>query len=194
MFYKESKNFLNEDELKIVNEYILSSHLPWYYQPAATKNRFPFFSHTIIKRLCDTNKEQPIPNSNIFTFFNQIFMRFCKNHNIKVKKITRACLNLIYPYYNNKYLTSDPHIDHEFKHKIFMIYLNTVSGDTIIYDKKYQYKKQSFYIEKIKKSFNILKLIKPEIGKCVCWNGEYYHAASFPKEENRRIVLVITFI
>jgi len=195
MFYKESKNFLNKEELKIINEYILSCNFPWYYQLAATKNRFPFFNHTLINRIYNIDKEQPIQNSNIFPFFNEIFIRFCKYHNIKIKKITRACLNLLYPYNDNKYLSSDPHIDHEFKHKIFMLYLNTVSGDTLIYNKKYQYKKRSFYIEKIKKSFNILKSINPEIGKCVCWDGEYYHAASFPKEEgSRRIVLVLTFI
>ena len=76
-----------------------------------------------------------------------------------------------------------------------MLYLNTIEGNTIVYDKKYVNKKQftTMPLEKIKKPLKKIKEIKPERGKAVCWNGSYYHAAGFPKE-GRRVVAVITFV
>jgi hypothetical protein len=187
MFYKENKNFLNKEELDMVNNVILTNNFPWYFNPAATTDKFPFFSHTIVDRY-DPNKEELKINSNMFEFFNNILTRFCVDNKIKVKKITRMSLNLTYP--NCKYKSGDPHVDHDFNHKSIMIYLNKTNGDTIIYDKKFNGEN----ILDINKNLKIKKLIKPEVGKVVCWDGDYYHAATYPKLNNRRVVLVSTFI
>jgi ABC-type uncharacterized transport system substrate-binding protein len=71
-----------------------------------------------------------------------------------------------------------------------MIYLNNTDGETIVYDKRFDNKNSLLLSHKMK----ILKTIKPELYKIVCWDGSYYHAATYPKDNNRRVVFVATFI
>jgi hypothetical protein len=186
-FFKEEKNFLNKEELEVINQNVLGCDFPWYYVPVATTDKFQCFSHVLIHRY-DPNNEEPIENSSITGLFVKILKRFCKKHKIKINKITRGTINLTS--HHNKYQSGDPHVDHKFKHKSFIVYLNDAVGDTIIYDKKYDGKELLNINEKIP----IFKNIKPEVGKAICWDGEYYHAASYPKEGKRRVVLVMTFI
>jgi len=195
LFYKEQKNFLTKEELKVVNEYVLGENFPWYFQPAATTDKFPFFSHGLYWRYDVFTKQEPTENSQIVSFFKPILMRFCEKEKIKVNKIARGCIN--FSYYHGVHLSGDPHVDHEHDHKVFMLYLNDVDGDTLIYDKINKSKNPDDCIiplENIKEPFKILKKIKPEQGKAVCWDGKYFHAASFCPQGKRRIVLVITFI
>jgi hypothetical protein len=186
-FFTEEKNFLNKEELEIINQSVLGRDFPWYYVPAATTDKFQCFSHVLIHRY-DPNNGDPVENSSITSFFVQILKRFCKKHKIKINKITRGTINLTS--HHNEYQSGDPHVDHLFKHKSFIIYLNDAVGDTIIYDKKYDGRE----LLDINEKTPIFKKIKPESGKAICWDGEYYHAASYPKEGKRRIVLVMTFI
>jgi hypothetical protein len=191
LFYKEEKNFLTKKELKVINEYILGDNFPWFFQKCATTEKFPFFSHGLYSRY-DVFKEEPTENSKITSFFKPIIHRFCKKQNINIKKIARGCLNL--SYYRGIYLSGDPHVDHEYDHKVLMIYLNDSSGDTLIYDKINTSNKCVIPLEEIKTPMKIIKKIKPEQGKVVCWDGNYFHAASFCKPSEIRAVLVITFI
>ena len=174
----------------MINKAVLGPDFPWYYQPISTTEKFPFFSHGLIQRY-DHVKEEPQSNSRTLPVFMDILQRFCSSHKIKVKKITRACLNLV-QYRGQKYKTTDPHVDHEFKHKVFMVYLTNSTGSTLIFDSTY--KKNQNKKSKSLTKFKILKEIKPEAGKAVCWDGKQYHAACFPKPGTRRVVLVMTFI
>jgi hypothetical protein len=192
MFYKETKNILTKEELDTVNNGILGNDFPWYYQKLSTTEKFPFFSHGLIQRY-DHLKEEPKSNSDVLSFFTNIFKRFCEQHKIKVKKVTRGCMNLVQ--YRGDYKTTDPHVDHEFNHKVFMLYLNDSDGDTKIYKDVYKKIYKGNCVKDIDKyELKILKEITPEQGKAVCWDGKYYHAASFPKPGTRRIVVVFTFI
>jgi hypothetical protein len=192
MFYKEEKKFLTKKELKVVNEYILSNNFPWFFQKAATTEKFPFFSHGLYRRY-DVFNEEPVENSEIVSFFKPMLMRFCKLKKIKINKIARGTLNL--SYHHGTYASGDPHVDHEYNHKVFMIYLNNVEGETLIYDKVNKNEKKFIIpIEEIKTPMKIIKKIKPEQGKAVCWDGNYFHAATFCPPGKRRVVLVFTFI
>lgn len=82
------------------------------------------------------------------------------------------------------------HVDHDFKHKVIMIYLNDTDGETIVYNKKFDNKNRLILSDKL----DIIKNIKPELYKIVCWDGSYYHAATYPKNNNRRVAFVATFI
>ena len=187
-----SKNFLNKEELSVINNDILENNFPWYTEPNVIgPTGFPFLSHTLIKR-CDDD-QKPIPNSDYYFFFKKIIDRFFKINNIKVKKITRACLNL--NFCNTKYRFISPHVDHSFKHNVLMIYLKNSSGNTLIFDKKY--KKGSTVIDinlpKIKK-LKIIHNIKPEQGKIIMFNGSHFHTYEFCKYNEFRVVGVFTFI
>ena len=186
MFYKESKNFLKKEEISFINNSILDNNFPWYYQPAATTDECPVYTHTIIHRY-DIEKEKPNINSNIYPIFEEIVLRFCKKHKIKFNVFTRASVNSIS--FNKKEINV-PHVDHDFKHKVLMIYLNDTEGDTIVFNKKYDDKNNLI----LSKKLPILRKINPEPYKIVCWDGDYYHAATYPKLKNRRVVFVSTFI
>ena len=192
MFYKETKNILTKEDLDTLNKSVLTNNFPWYYQLISTTEKFPFFSHGLIQRY-DHIKKEPVSNSNVFPFFLNILKRFCAQHKIKIKKITRACMNLVV-HRGDNYENTDPHVDHEFKHKVFMLYLNDAEGNTKIFNEVYKKSYKGNCIKDVDKKYTILKTIKPEQGKAVCWDGKYYHAASFPKPGTRRIVLVFTFI
>jgi hypothetical protein len=75
-----------------------------------------------------------------------------------------------------------------------MLYLNDVEGDTKIYNEVYKKSYKGNCVKDVDKKYTVLKTIRPEQGKAVCWDGKYYHAASFPKPGTRRIVVVFTFI
>jgi len=186
MFYKESKKFLNKEEINIIQNNILDINFPWFYHQSSTTKDCPVYTHTLVHRY-DIEKEDPIVNSKVFSIFENIVLRFCKKQKIKFKKFTRAAINSIS---FNKIKTVAAHIDHDFKHKVIMVYLNNTDGDTIIYDKKFNGKDRIISSSKL----NIFKKIKPELYKVVCWNGDYYHAATYPKTNNRRVVFVATFI
>ena len=152
MFYKESKNLLNQKEIKFIKNNILETNFPWYYHQAATTKECPVYTHTLIHRY-NINKEKPVINSNVFSFFEKIVLRFCKKHSIKIKAFTRATLNSIS---FNKMKKGVAHVDHDFKHKVIMVYLNNTDGETIIYNKKFDNKNTLIFSNKLK----ILKTIK----------------------------------
>ena len=54
----------------------------------------PVYTHTLIHRY-NINEEKPVINSNVFSFFEKIILKFCKKHGIKIKTFTRATLNSI---------------------------------------------------------------------------------------------------
>ena len=187
-----TENFLNKEELSIINNEILENNFPWYVEPNVIGSTgFPFLSHNLINR-CD-NGEEPIPNSDYYSFFKKIIDRYCKTNNIKFKKLTRACLNL--NFCNTKYDFISPHVDHIFKHNVLMIYLKDSSGNTLIFDKNYKNGNTVIDIDlpEIKK-LEIAHKIKPEQGKTIMFDGSYFHTYEFCKHNESRVVGVFTFI
>tara|TARA_R100001509_G_C4760579_1_gene179588 strand:- start:55 stop:627 length:573 start_codon:yes stop_codon:yes gene_type:complete len=187
-----SKNFLNKEELSVINNEILKKDFPWYInENVLGPTGFPLLSHTLVKRYDDG--QEPIPNSNYYFLFKNIIDRFCKIHDIKFKKFTRAAINL--SFCNTKYPFVSPHVDHRFNHKLIIVYLNNSSGNTLIFNKKY--KKGDTLIDinlpKIKK-LKILHKIKPEQGKVMICDGSYFHTYEFCKHDELRVVGVFTFI
>jgi len=194
LFYKESKNFFTKKEKEFIyNNVVHTADFPWYRFAQATSEKFPFYGHVLIRRY-NVKTEKPVINSDIYLFFYEIFKRFCKKHKIKHKQITRAIINSIT--YHGKYQNTDPHIDHDFNHKILMMYLNNTSGDTIIYDKKFYPGGLTILPidETSKRPMKELKRVSPELGKVMCVDGKHFHAGSFPEPGDRRVVVVFTFI
>lgn len=172
----EVKNFLMGDEISFIDSEILSDHVPWHYDKISTSERFPFFKHTIITR-AETESSVTEIVSPLHDFFTNIQIRFCETYDINIKKIYRQCLNLTFPCEDFEH--GDPHVDHNFKHKNMIIYLNDdyEMGETLFFNKHGK----------------IIGEVKPEKGKIVCFDGSIFHSIKWiPK--GRRIVFVSTFI
>jgi len=171
MFYKESINFLSEEQKEFLNLFCSQkSSIPFYWRPNAAKenDNGHHFIHNII------NKDTGYYNNPNKIYFEKILNSFAKEQKFKIKEIFRCAIN--YTFYNGKIDKVPVHIDHIYKHKQLLIYLNDSTGDTVVLDKK----------EKP------LKIIKPEKFKGVCFNClPHYHY--FPINGIRK-VLVYTFL
>ena len=186
-----SKNFLNKEELSIIDNEILQNTFPWYHFDSYLGRRiFPMVTHTLVKR-CD-NGEEPVPNAKYYYLFENIVKRFCKQHDVSFNRFTRAALN--FSMSNSKYSFVCPHVDFTFKHKLLIIYLEDTSGDTIIFDKKYTKGKVVIDIESPRvKKLKVLKRIKPERGKVMMCDGLHFHSFGFCKHDQLRRIGVFTF-
>ena len=92
-------------------------------------------------------------------------------NNLNIKSLLRARLNL-YPK-TSKTIKHAYHVDYKFKHMSTVFFLNTNNG---------------FLFFK-----NPSKKIKPEINKCVIFNGDHYHCSSSCTDKSNRITLNINY-
>jgi len=174
---------ISRSDLTIIDKEILNNtHFPWYWLEKPVTEEYPCMSHVIIPRYNYKTNEGFVVNSPSFDFFKSVFNKFCKSKKIKVNRILRAQLNLIW---NFKGTYSVPHVDHDFKHKICIMYLNDCTeGSTFLFKEKHP----------LDKGKNIAKEIKSKKGKIVIFPGENLHASGFPKKENeRRMICIISF-
>ena len=162
-------------ELKLFEE-INSIDFPWFKSPSVYGSKHYCFFHSLMMRTDVENQTVGNPgdiNSIYYPHFENIFLKFCKQNNIEVKKIFRASLNLTC-YHED--LHSNIHVDHVYPHRNFIMYLSEASGDTYIYD------------ESVQTMFSI----SPKLHKAIIFDG-VPHAQGFCKMDEVRIVLVFTF-
>jgi hypothetical protein len=144
-----------------------------FFLARSTPNRQALV-HTLLMREDMVSKTSRV-NSTYFDFFLTIFRDFCIDHNIKVKQLLRASVNYSINYPG---LICEPHVDHQFDHCNFLLYLtNCKGGNTIIYDD----------------DGNIIKSIPPEKFKAIIFPGLKHAIEEFEPGESRFIV-VFTFI
>lgn len=158
----------SEEELDFL-QHVLSDKFPWFkgYDSPAESNRLPMFCHELRKRTGEIN-------SSAYDICEKIFLKFCQQNNIPVKRTFRAAINLNI---HHEGVHTFIHRDHEFEHKNFIMYLSQASGDTYIFDD----------------DENVIARIKPELYKGLVFGG-LKHAAGFCKVEEYRYILVFTFI
>jgi hypothetical protein len=118
MTYEVIDNFLPEGEFKAIVEAITGSYFPWYtkIEGIAYGNDFSdkYFSHLLY--------ENSRPNSDYFGTLNPILTK------IKAKALIRAKANLYTR--NTKLVEHGKHVDFNYPHKAFILYLNTNNGFT----------------------------------------------------------------
>ena len=176
MFFVEDFCVLNDKQKEFLNSVVdpKGINFPFYLGPS-TDNR-KSFAHGLIKRdeIPPYNNQGEIISEYYFTFYD-IFNNFCRSHGINVRKVLRAAVNYSI-YYDG--LVCEPHVDHNFDHCNFLMYLtNCNGGNTVIYDE----------------DGKVIKLIPPEKFKVVVFNGLKHAIERFEPGEDR-IVLVFTFI
>ena len=170
-------------ELNFLTNTLYSPNFPWFRNIdvegmdnllGETNNEQYYFSHNLMGRDPTKTARMGIVNSPHYITCEQIFKNFCRENNIKVKTIFRASLNLTF---HAEKLHSAIHVDHNFEHKNFIMYLSDSFGDTFIFDEKY----------------NLVTSVKPELYKGIVFDG-LPHAQGFCKAGDMRQVLVFTFI
>lgn len=172
-FYYEAKADLNKNQLDLI-ELVKSNTFPWYYQES-TSPKFMFYGHTLMTRNELNLGGHGAINSDYYGYFYEIFVDFCKKHDIEYSHVLRAALNST-GYFPD--VMGDIHTDHNFEHKNFLMYLNVfTNGKTYIFNE----------------SKEIIKTIDPEEHKVSIFSGEL-HAQGFCNPYERRIALIMTFV
>jgi len=188
-------NILTQEEADVISETVFGKNgMPFYYSPHATTTKFPFFCHTLAHRNTATAKTASI----MYEFYENILIRMCEKHDIPYLNPIRGAVNCTYP--DTRYEYWDPHVDNEFKHKIFILYLNDLtttdnSGNTIIFKEKYS--ETDFPaicdIEKDKSKFNIKFEIPPKFGRCLLFDGDHYHTMRPSSNGDLRFICIFNF-
>tara|TARA_R110000824_G_scaffold158058_2_gene331643 strand:- start:584 stop:1129 length:546 start_codon:yes stop_codon:yes gene_type:complete len=174
MFYIEDKNFLTKNQKNFIEDITTKSDFPYYLISNSTYNdASDFLSHIVKNRIEDFPDEKY--NSNYHPQLTDIFFTFLIKNKIKMKQIYRMAVNLTY---NNGKEKCNPHHDHEYEHRQFILYLNKPA------DKE----SKTIILDKDKKIF---KEVVPEKYKAICFDS-HLHYHYYPKE-GKRIVLVATF-
>ena len=103
---------------------------------------------------------------------------------------------------DGSFVQTDPHCDHSFKHKNFLLYLTNSSGETLIYKERAPLvqepglDKDSHVPDQPQETFkgSIESKVMPKKGRAVIFDGDHYHANVLPKRGDHRLLLVATFI
>jgi len=156
-------------------DHVLSPDFPLFFQKTTPGCIVQQYAHTLMWRNNENLPVEGFVNSQYWPAAKEIFDKFCLETGVKYKTIFRAAIN------STSYspeIHSEIHVDHEFKHNNFILYLNEFSnGHTLIFDE----------------NNNVIHDIVPKALKGVIFGGEL-HAQQFCDIHERRVILVITFI
>ena len=141
--------FLKEDFELFEKEIVQNGNFPWYLISDKTIHNdhnvvdipniieYLQFNHILLE---EYNQKA---NSSYYRLLEEKIPHILKKLNLKNIKILRAKLNLQTQITNNQpNFHNTPHRDSNFKHNVFMLYLNDSDGDTIIFDDNFKIKKR----------------------------------------------------
>jgi hypothetical protein len=125
-------------------------------------------------------------NHRLYDKVIQIFKSFVEKYNIKVTQVDRIKMNVLTQRSHvAEKVHHKPHVDSNRTHKVFLYYVNTCDGDTVIFNETYDGNVPNEFTERHR--------IKPQAGKAIYFNGQTYHASSPPRESEYRCVINIDF-
>ena len=172
----------------------LSSDFPWFWQQSQTHDsrpyfweqhlapeqrpdydicNAPFFSHTLMTRSRDPAHSGVIA-SEYYQVFAALFHDWMTAVGLQYTHVYRMNLNLTM-HHSSPHTV--PHLDHEFEHYNFIMYLDTPpNSPTLIYDQ----------------GFRVITEIPAVAGTAVSFPAQF-HSHRYPPPEARRTVLVVTY-
>jgi hypothetical protein len=176
---KQIKNILNKEQKQFISKTVLGPNFPFYLNDHTVgigekiddPNNY-FFSHSIILRPENRNPDT-LFNSEYHPFFINLVEKTLIKIKIKPKEYYRMSLNLTY---SNGIIECPKHVDHDYKHRTLIVYLNDCD------------KKACTYIQEKNKT----KEIKPIFNTGVFFDDNVHYMKNPTK--GLRLVLVTTFI
>jgi hypothetical protein len=145
----------------------------------------PYYGHTIIQR---PSPEHPFPTildsdwKQSVDVFNEIMV----HNGLSYKTLYRLNFNSTF-YVHDK--MSPPHVDHDYPHQSLIVYLSKFNrGKTYVFKKKWPESEFNVKPTDIKHSF------KGEEDDIIMFDGLHYHCMENPALNERRIVMIATFL
>lgn len=153
---------------------------PWFYGRTASKDdEHMSFSHTV--------GDWSLPYAELLG--NSAYT-IGEKTNISIKDIYRIRFGLILPEENPK--RNQAHVDHYINHYTFLLYLNDVDGDTILYNEKFdpdkcfdEEQEKNFIIDHLDGKLTVAKTVSPKPNRVVVFDGLQYHASTPPSKSGR---------
>lgn len=82
-----------------------------------------------------------------------------------------------------------PHVDRVHDHTVCLYYVNDADGDTVIFNKLANYEFEDPLTKEINPiDLPILKTVTPKKGRCVIFDGRFYHASTQPTSGIRCVI------
>lgn len=140
--------------------------------------------------------DENISQSEYYDFFRAILEFYCEKTGKVIERILRIRARYTHPvngHNKNKYAA--PHVDFnsEVPYTTLVYYVDDSDGDTILFDKKFDYKKDK-YDPIVKDQLSEVYRLTPKKGNALIFDGHRYHAGNFPINYSSRIIINFDFI
>ena len=119
--------------------------------------------------------------SSAYNLFEEIAKEACSKINFEFTSIIKCRSFLQTPKDNQGY--NEPHVDFLHEHMVFLYYVNDTDGETYLFNDVYNGEKSFENLD-----LEIIKKVMPKKGRGLFFNGNRFHASSYPSKTIRCIV------
>ena len=178
-------DFIPKSQQELIKNTLLGNTFQWHYTEditygATAKLKRPAFFHQFI--------QNGSPLSPFYNLVASIALLGAEKANFNVVSVERGRTFLQIPLNTKLQTDIDPlHIDIPLEHLVVLYYVLDSDGDTIIVDKTLKAPLQEEYNCEAK-DYKILHKVTPKQGRCIIFDGRYYHTAEQPKDNIRCII------
>tara|TARA_B110000503_G_scaffold140356_1_gene231031 strand:- start:150 stop:731 length:582 start_codon:yes stop_codon:yes gene_type:complete len=186
-------DILNTTEKDYIESFLTDNKFQWLL--STTSNHYSVESADTLKDGNENTREfvllahvfylNKIINSPNYLISDFVFSKFLERTQQPFNELLRAKANLqIKTHITDRKIHSTPHIDFKESHKVLLYYVNDTDGNTVIFDRKRN---------DAKTRYNIVKEVEPKKGRFLLFDGDQYHAAKFPIDNDLRININYNF-
>jgi hypothetical protein len=199
-------NFFPDDMFKKLQEKILGPTMPFCYIPNISTPVWmqvedPLAKETDAFCLAMYDKQNKIV-SDEYLLLKPYFMHMLHKLGYNEHNLTRVrCVTtLSVPGMTSEYYNL-PHVDHPGEHKSAVFYVNDSDGDTRIFHQRQEpfgwrlgqdpteEDKKKYASQFTLSGFTVKHSISPKANRLLIFDGLQYHAAGFPLDSRRRVIL-----
>ena len=165
---------------------LLGNNFPWYFQRDITSvggsDQAPGFAH-FYKHV------DKAPDSRMFDLVSLIAYMGADNYGFDFKNIIQVRSFLQTPLSSNMLANEVDalHVDLPVDHLVVLYYVCDSDGDTILVDKKFD-KNEGLITGSRYTDYKTIKRVTPKKGRCLIFDGAYYHTAEQPKNNTRCVI------
>ena len=186
------ENFLNQQDYKIIKDFVFGPSLHWHYSPHVSLGTH---DHGITDDMAiDTfgfnvevfNREIAYGDQNALECMAPIIAKIVEfnGRDTKILRIRLGLKTFKHGFKSGNY--NLPHIDYHFPHKTFILYMNETDGDTFVFNEVYSGKDLT--------EFTVKERINPIENRAVILDGYQYHTASNPMNHDTRVIVNINYV
>lgn len=179
-------NFIPQHYQDNIEQVLGAVNFPWHYRPSINNGkpkihdeRFKY-AHGFVHNFFN---DEEGPTSTFYSTVSTL-RYFAEKHGFDNNGYHRlkANLNVQIPGWQDGQC-QEPHTDMPSDHMVLIYYVNDTDGDTFIFDRKFD------PMDPNPGQFDLKQRVAPKKGRALLFDGNYYHAGSYPIQNRHRIML-----